>query len=298
VGATGLLGTRVVRLLRDAGRPVRALVRTTSAAAKRSALEALGAEICDADLKDPSSLDRACRGVTAIVSTASATLSRQPTDTIFTVDHAGQLALIDAAEGAHVDHLVFISFPPRNLDYALQRAKRAVETRLRESRLSFTILQPVSFFEVWLGRAAGFDPMNGAVQVFGRGDRPISWISVHDVARFAAAAVDGGAFAGKVLPLGGPDALSPLDVVRMFEEMAGRSVAVTHLSEETLEARLAGARDPFEETYAAIMLAMARGLVVAAPPIADMLPGRLSTVRDHLGQILGTGNTKEKETRQ
>jgi NADH dehydrogenase len=264
---------------------VRALVRPSAEAAKRAALEAMGAEIVSADLKDPPSLDRACQGVTAIVSTASATLSRQPGDSIQTVDHGGQLALIDAAECAQVKRFAFVSFPPRSLEYTLQRAKRAVEARLRESRLSFAVLQPVSFCEVWLSPRAGFDPMNGTVQVFGTGERPVSWISFHDVARFAAAAVDG-AFDGRVLPLGGPDALSPLEVVKMFEEMAGRSVQITHVSEEELDKKFTGARDPLEETYAAIMLAMARGLVIAAPPVVDMLPGRMTTVRDYLGQML------------
>jgi NADH dehydrogenase len=290
VGATGLLGTRIVRLLRDAGKPVRAIVRPTAAPAKRAVLEALGAEIVAADLKDPPSLERACQGVTTIVSTASATLSRQGGDSILTVDHGGQLALIEAAERAAVKRFVFVSFPPRSLDYALQRAKRAVEARLRESRLAFTVLQPVSFCEIWLSPAAGFDLMSGNVQVFGTGERTVSWISVHDVARFAAAAVDDGAFAGRVLPLGGPDALSPLEVVKMFEEMSGRPVTITHVSEEALEARFTGARDLLEETYAAIMLAMARGLVNAAPPVVDMLPGRLTTVRDHIGQMLRQRN--------
>ncbi len=269
---------------------MRALVRPSAEPAKRAALEALGAEIVAGDLKDSPSLDLACRGVTAIVSTASATLSRQPGDSILTVDHGGQLALIDAAERAQVNQFAYVSFPPRSLDYALQRAKRAVEARLRESRLSFTILQPVSFCEVWLSPRAGFDPMKGTVQIFGSGERPVSWISVHDVARFAAAAVDGGAFAGRVLPLGGPDALSPLDVVRMFEEMAARRVTVTHVSEEELERRFTQAPDPLAETYAAIMLAMARGLVVAAPPMVDMLPGRMTTVRDYIGQMLRVQN--------
>lgn len=285
VGATGLLGARITRLLRDAGRPVRALVRPSAEPAKRAALETLGAELVTGDLKDPSSLDGACRGVTAIVSTASATISRQPGDSILTVDREGQLALIDAAERAQVKRLTFVSFPPRSLDYELQRAKRAVEARLRESRLSFTILQPVSFCEVWLSPRAGFDPMRGTVRVFGSGEHPVSWVSVHDVARFAAAAVDG-TFDGRVLPLGGPDALSPLDVVRMFEEMAGRSVTVTHVKEKDLEEAFTGAPNPLEETYAAIMLAMARGLVVAAPPMVDTLPGRMTTVRDYLGQML------------
>ena len=76
VGATGLLGRQVSRLLREAKRPVRALVRTTSAQETRAWLEANEVELFNGDLKDESSLLRACANVETVISTASATLSR------------------------------------------------------------------------------------------------------------------------------------------------------------------------------------------------------------------------------
>jgi uncharacterized protein YbjT (DUF2867 family) len=295
VGATGLLGMRIVRLLRDAGRSVRAIVRPTADPGKRAFIEAQGAEMVVADLKDPASIDRACRGVSAIVSTASATLSRVDGDSIGTVDEAGQLALIDAAVRAGVEHFVFVSFPPRDIDYALQRAKRTVEARLRESRISFTILQPVSFCDVWLSPLAGFDPLRGKAQIFGDGDRPISWISAHDVARFAAAASEGGILARKTIPLGGPDSLSPLAVVKMFEELGTPKVSLVHVSEETLRGRLAGARNLIEEAFAAIMLSMAQGRIVDPGPAIEALPGRLMTVREYAAQVVRDFQHKQGE---
>ena len=80
---------------------MRALTRPTADANKRAALVALGVETVTGDLKDAASLARACDGIEAVISTASATLSRQEGDSIETVDRQGQLALIDAArEGA------------------------------------------------------------------------------------------------------------------------------------------------------------------------------------------------------
>ena len=77
VGATGLVGMDVCERLRKRGEAVRALVRATSAQEKRARLQQIGAQLAEGDLKSPEMLKRACAGVTSVVSTASATLSRQ-----------------------------------------------------------------------------------------------------------------------------------------------------------------------------------------------------------------------------
>ena len=64
-GATGGLGGRIVRSLRAAGAPVRALVR--------SAAEDLPAEVVAGDFRDPESLRRAVAGADAVVSTVTVT---------------------------------------------------------------------------------------------------------------------------------------------------------------------------------------------------------------------------------
>ncbi|HLV64659.1 MAG TPA: SDR family oxidoreductase [Polyangiaceae bacterium] len=292
IGATGVLGQEVVRLLCEARKPVRALVRPGASAEKSSRLESLGATLVRGDLKHPSSLRDACAGASTIVSTASATLSRQEGDSIESVDERGQLALIDAAEAAGVGHFVYLSFAPLSVDCALQRAKRAVEARLRESKLSFTVLQPVDFMEIWLSPALGFDPVHGKARIFGSGERPVSWISLFDVARFAAAATEDPKLAGRVVPLGGPDALSPLQVLEIFRELGGPEVELERVPESALEAQLSVATNPLEEAFAALMLSTARGYVVSSREAVELLPGRLCTVREYAKQVLQ--NTREK----
>ncbi len=66
VGATGLLGPEICQRLTGAGHQVRALVRSTADAQKRAALEALGVELVEGDLKDAASLARACAGAHAV----------------------------------------------------------------------------------------------------------------------------------------------------------------------------------------------------------------------------------------
>src|SRR5262245_54581403 len=111
VGATGMLGGAIFRLLTAGGRRVRAMTRAGSDPVKVEALERLGAEIVHGDLKDRASLAAACRDATLVVSTASSTIARQQGDSIESVDHQGQLDLVEAAERAGVERFILISFP-------------------------------------------------------------------------------------------------------------------------------------------------------------------------------------------
>jgi uncharacterized protein YbjT (DUF2867 family) len=286
VGATGILGQEIVRMLREAGKPVRAFVRSGPDSSKREALSTRGAELHLGDLKRPDTLEAACREAETVISTASATLSRQDGDGIESVDEQGHLDLVEMAERAGVKRFVFVSFAPLKVDCALQRAKRRVEARLEASSMAYTVLQPVDFMEVWLSAALGFDPANGKARVFGSGEQPVSWVSLFDVARFAVAATENRELERKVLPLGGPDALSPLRVIEIFKELGAPDVAVEFVPEAALEAQLASALDPVQEAFAALMLSTARGYTANPREAVRLVPGRLGTVREYAMKVL------------
>jgi len=283
VGATGMLGGEVCRILASSGHPVRALVRKSSAPEKLSALEALGAEIAYGDLKDPASLAPACGGIRAVISTASSTLSRQEGDSIESVDERGQLNLVEAAERVGVAHFVLISFPPIGVEFPLQSAKRAAEERLRRGPMTHTIFQPTFFMEVWLSPALGFDPANGRVRIYGEGHNPISWISCRDVATFAVAALDNPRANNAVIKLGGPEALSPLDVVQLAERMFGKKIAVEHVPEDALRGQHQSAANSLQKSFAGLMLSYAAGEVVEmGDTLRAFRAQRLRSVREHL----------------
>jgi len=68
------------------------------------------ADIAIGDLKDPESLFQACIGINQVISTASSTIVQQVGDNIQSVDEAGQLSLVQAAEKSGVNKFVFVSF--------------------------------------------------------------------------------------------------------------------------------------------------------------------------------------------
>jgi uncharacterized protein YbjT (DUF2867 family) len=290
VGASGLLGSEICRVLLESGKPARALVRKTTAAIKQEKLKSAGANLAYGDLKESSTLGEACKGVSTVISTASSTFSHQPGDSIESVDSRGQISLVEAAKAAGVRHFIFISFPPMTEDFALQRAKRAVEERLVDSGLAYTILQPTFFTEVWLSPAVGFDAAGSRAQIYGSGKNRISWISFLDVAKFAAASVENPKARNVVVRLGGPEALSPLEVVKLFEELSGRGFAITHVPEDALRAQKAAATNSLEEAFPALMLSYAQGNVIDMEPafrIFPLLRSRLACVKDHAKRSLG-----------
>src|SRR5436189_151034 len=109
-GATGFLGSEICSQLISKKKNVKGLVRATSDSNKLAYLKELGIETIEGDLKDKGSLENALRGISAIISTVSSTLSRQEGDSIQTVDDEGQNNLIDAAISAGVSQFVYVSF--------------------------------------------------------------------------------------------------------------------------------------------------------------------------------------------
>lgn len=301
VGATGLLGREIVAKGLELGYRMRALIRAPADAQRFAGLPRDRLSFALGDLSDASSLAEACRGVDAVVSTATAMGGRpRPGDSVESVDRNGQLALLDAAERAAARHFVFVSFPNiPDLDFALQRAKREVESRLRGSRLGWTILQPTNFMEFWLHPQRGLDPWQGTAVVFGSGEARTNWISIQDVARFAVAACADGSFDGQVVPLGGPDALSQRQVLEIFTEVGGPTFEINSVPEEYFASELrnaTAANDPLAEARAAIPLGTARGLAVSPAQAQALLPGKMLTVRDYATRLLGERNgCEEKE---
>jgi uncharacterized protein YbjT (DUF2867 family) len=279
-GATGALGLRICELLAAEGRSVRALVRPTAAAERTALLAELDAELVQGDLERPETLARAVDGAEAVVTTASSFPLDPRPDAVEYVDRAGTIALVDAAAAAGVGRFVFISFRPIPYDFPFQRAKRAAEEHLAASGLAYTILRPGEFMEVWFSPALGLDVEGGTVQVFGPGTAPLSWISSGDVARFALWALGAEAARNAVVELGGPEGLSQLEVIALYEEAAGKKLERTILSVEQLEAQLASAPTSVERSLAGVMLSVAGGGVTDMREQSASSGIRLTSVRE------------------
>ena len=286
VGATGFLGMEICRQLIEKNKKVRGLIRSTSDAAKVQALEKMGVETVVGDIKDSSSLNSAFNGVSAVISTVTSTVSRQEGDSIESVDNKGQKNVVDAAAAAGVKRFIYISFNKMPGEFPLQTAKRDVEKHIAESGLSYTILQPTFFMEVWLGPNLGFDYPNAKATIYGDGKNKITWIAIKDVAAFAVNALDNEALINNTVELGGPQHLSPLEVISIFENQGGKEFQVTHVPEEALEAQKKSASDPLSESFAALMLCYAKGHEIDMKNVLSICNIPLTSVKDYAKNVM------------
>jgi uncharacterized protein YbjT (DUF2867 family) len=291
VGATGLVGGEICRRLASEGRPARALVRPAADPGKVDTLRAEGAQVVLGDLRDPASLAQACRDATDVILTASSMpFAYVPgVNDIASTDLAGAIDLVNAAKAAGtVRRILYVSLSGNmDLEFPLRDAKRAVENHLRSAGIPFTILRPSYFMEVWLSAAVGFDAANATATIYGTGDNPVSWISLADVAAFAVAAVDRLSARNATLELGGPAALTPHEVIRRFERLAGRSYTVQHVPAEALLAQQQAAADPMQQSFSGLMRCYAQGDAIDMTAILRDYPIPLTTVDAYAARTLG-----------
>lgn len=279
-GSTGVLGFEICRRLRERGKSVRALVRSTSAPEKVDALKKLGAEIATGDLKDPATLDAACRGVDAVISTVTAITTAKPGDSFDATDGHGTINLVDAAKRANVKQFVFVSFETDDMpDAPLVQAKRDAGKHLRDSGMVYTILKPALFMESWLGPMLFSDPATATAKVYGDREVKFRYVAVADVAEVAIQSIDNPKARNAEIPFGGPEALSQRDAVRVFEEVFERPFTVQAAPEAALEAQWQSAKDPFSRSFSALMLGAARGKA-AGQELPKEFAVKLTRVRD------------------
>jgi uncharacterized protein YbjT (DUF2867 family) len=231
-GGTGNLGTRVVRLLRARGAPVRVLTRDPARAAN---LAGGGVEVVTGDVRDPKSLANALAGVTTVISAVQGFAGPGKVSPA-TVDAAGNDNLIDAAGRAGVERFVLLSAVGANADHpmSLFRAKHHAEEHLRASALQWTIVRPTAYMETWADLMSGMLRSKGKMLVFGRGENPINFVSVDDVAAIVERAAAGPGLSGRTLSVGGPDDVTFNEFAGVLRDITGVAGPVAHVPRAAL----------------------------------------------------------------
>jgi len=286
VGSTGLVGEAVCRGLRERGETVRALVRPDSP--KEGGLAEVGAEIAHGDLKEPASIATACRDVDVVVTTATSTASRRDGDTLRTVDRDGQLGLVRVAREAGVKHFVLVSLSPTlpaNCD--LIRHKREVERAVRDSGMTWTILQPGAFMEIWFGPLVGWDLHEGTARIVGSGNTRISYVSFRDVAAFTVEGALNPAMRNRDIPVGA-EPVTQNEAVRIFERVRGKKFRVQRVPVAVF--RVGGVvLRPFTKRYSSLMrltVAIGEGDVLEMDSIKAEFEISLTSVEEYAKSLV------------
>ncbi|MEC4895281.1 MAG: SDR family oxidoreductase [Oscillatoria sp. PMC 1051.18] len=211
-GATGSIGRRVVRLLRERELPVRAFVRLSS---RYEELEERGAQTFIGDLREDKDIEKATQGIEYIISAHGSDGDAQA------LDYRANIELIDRAIANKVKHFVFISVLGADRGYEdapTFKAKREVEKYLSKSGLNYTILRPSGLADNLLSAAERFRDTGIYLLVGDRRNRS-SIVSTDDLAKITVDSVTIEKAKNKIFPVGGPDILKREDIPQIFSRI-------------------------------------------------------------------------------
>jgi uncharacterized protein YbjT (DUF2867 family) len=288
-GATGFLGNEICRQLRAKNIPVKAMVRATTDPSKIEQLTKLGVEIVQGDLRNKETFSDVLQGVTIVISTVSSVPSSYlPIENnIQKVDLDGMKNLIDRARTTGVKHFIYTSFSGQiDLDFPLRNAKRSVEQYLQKSGMVYTILRPSFFMELWLSAAAGFDALNGKVNICGTGTNPVAYISFMDVAKFALESISNPHSRNAILELGGPENISQLEAVKIFEKNLHKNIEVNHISVDELQSRINSSTDDMQKSFSGLMLCVANGDSINMKGMLQTFPVKLISMQEYVRSLV------------
>lgn len=214
-GATGGIGRRVIRVLRERNLPVRGFVRLTS---RYGELENRGADIFIGDLREERDIKKACKGVQYIISTHGSGTNSQA------LDYRANIELIDQAKENGVQHFVFISVLGADRGYEdapVFKAKRAVEKYLEASGINYTILRPSGLASNLIPLAEQFR-QTGIYLLNGDPKNRTSIVSTDDLAQIAVDSISLEGARNQIFSVGGPDILKREDIPRIFSRIFNR----------------------------------------------------------------------------
>ena len=265
-GATGLLGSNIVKRLRQDGRNVRALSRDS---AKLEAAKTLGAEPFVGDMLDRSAMDRACAGVTEIVSTANNVLGKGPTSPN-RIDESMYQTLGSAAKAAGVRRWIHVSARDITADSLVDffRVKARVDAIVKSSGVPWVTIRPSAYMEVWTGVLFGNpnnpDKPGPVATIFGRGNHTCNFISIEDVTSFVLAVVRDPDVRNEVIDIGGPSEVTLVQFTQPIQRAMGVPEKRRHVPGPVLNIARHVAR-PFNEV-AARMASMGYWMTITERP--------------------------------
>ncbi|MBI4397005.1 MAG: SDR family oxidoreductase, partial [Elusimicrobia bacterium] len=225
-GATGTVGSEVVRRLSALGVPFRAMTRHPEKAARlRQIAGGTRLEVVKGDMARPETLDGAVAGVDAVFLLSEAH-PRQ-------VEMQGHI--VNAAKRAGVRRMVKLSVlgADETSPLAVGRWHRTTEKQIESSGFSFTHLRPHYFMQNLLAYA----PAIAKRGVFHAplGDGKISLVDVRDIAAVAARVLTEKGHEGKAYDVTGPEAISFHEAAAKLSKALGREVAYRDVPADNAE---------------------------------------------------------------
>jgi uncharacterized protein YbjT (DUF2867 family) len=231
-GATGLVGSALLRRLVAEGTQVRCLVRDP----RRLGAQRVRVQIALGDLTDPPSFRNAMRGVHTVVHLA-ASIRDQPRGSIEELNGIATWRMVQAAQRADVERFVFFSVLGASTHHRARffRAKALAEQAVAEADLRSTVFAPSIVYapgDRWLTLLERM-ALLPVMPVSGRGRASYQPIWAEDVADCVIANLRAPAAAERNtterFELAGPDTLSHNEIVRLVLRSQNRNRPLLHV---------------------------------------------------------------------
>jgi len=258
-GATGDVGSKVVRELIRRGERPRVFVRDT-AKVRRQFGDAV--EVFSGDLADSAALERALEGA----------------HKFFLVNSGPRIPALDelaakAAKAAGTQHLVKLSSLDVEQHLAIGAWHENGEAAIRAAGIPYTFLRPTGFLSNLLAWRHSIATEGVVRSSTGDGKRP--FIHTEDIAAVAVQALTTSKYVGESLPLTGPEALSFPEMTVRIGEAIKRKLQFVPISDEEASKRFSATGASAEETKAHVELWRA------------IREGRLASVSEGVRRVLG-----------
>jgi uncharacterized protein YbjT (DUF2867 family) len=226
-GATGTVGSEVVKRLSAQGVQARAVTRDLH---KVEANRLPHVQFVQGDFDDPESLRRACTGVERafLLSNSTERAERQ------------QIAFVEAALKSGVRHIVKLSqlHADVNSPGRFLRYHAAVEAAVQGAGLTFTFLRPNLYMQGLLNFRQSIKEKSAFFAATGEGR--ISAVDVRDLADVAVAALTGSQHDNKSYSLTGPEALTFTEMAKQLSAALGRTITFVDVPPEAMREALTG----------------------------------------------------------
>jgi uncharacterized protein YbjT (DUF2867 family) len=228
-GATGLVGSALLRRLLDDQQQVRCLVRDP----RRLGPLRVRVQIALGDLSDPRSFKNAMRGVHTVVHLATITRD-QPRGSIEELTAMATWRMVEAAERAGVERFLLLSAlgASKHHPSRLMRAKAVAEQAVREAALRSVVLAPSFVYapgDRWLRLLERLSRLP-AIPLPGDGRARCQPIWTEDLAGCLTAALRQDNETGKLrLELAGPQTLAYDSVIHAMLRSVGHKRPIVHV---------------------------------------------------------------------
>lgn len=220
VGATGRQGSAVINHMLPKGWRLRALTRAAPSQPRGQELANRGIEVVQGDLEDPSSLERAVRGVYGVYSVQDFWAVGAKRE----VQQGKNIA--DAARKAGVEHFVYSSVggAERNSRIGHWESKWEIENYIRKLRLPATMIRPAAFMENYYVDQVEIGILKGKLMDPIRRDKTYQTIAASDIGGFVALAFERPReFIGAELEIAGSELTNP-EAAQVFSRVLGKPV--------------------------------------------------------------------------